>query len=525
MTTAPVTQARQTNSPFGLTFSVNPDAARIDGPAAVEQAFVNAAVMGRNISFFWDWTRDDELPALVKNVALAKARGFEVVINVIANAIPGIIAPDGYAKTFGNAATADKYVADVAYLAGLHPADLNVFAEVNLLAQYSPDEYAKYVPVYQRAYDAVKAVDPAVQVGASFLDLLWVGYKQQALPNTLGPHDFIGITSYPSGRFGSVSEMPADWYSQWRAAYPTDKLLLTEVGWDTSKPGAEAAQAEFIAALPKLLQYVNPQVVAYALEYDGNFYDPDHLSSSQTGYYANTLGVDPTTLFSAFNHTGLFNVDGSAKPAWQAALDLAFDFKPYQEPGPGLAYFNATQQQGGVINMDKAGPGGPDYLQWSYIYSGSDNIAMTTSAANVFIHTGSGSDAIEVTSGQNVLDGGSSSNFLTGGSGTDTFFTDARNTEPVWNTIRNFHAGDAATLWGFDPNVSKWWWDTGLSGATGYEGATLRANIVGGTGRTGNGVDASVTFTGLSVDQAHKLVVQSGTVGGADYLYFYNPGV
>ncbi len=519
------TQAKQTTSPFGLTFSVNPAAARVDGPAAVEQAFVNAAAVGRNISFFWDWTRDDELPALVQNVALAQARGFDVVINVIANAIPGIIAPSGYAPTFANAATADKYVADMAYLARLHPTDLNLFAEVNLLAQYSPSEYASYVPVYQRAYDAVKVADPAVQVGASFLDLLWVGYQQELLPGALGTHDFIGITSYPSGRFDTVSAMPSDWYSQWRAAYPTEKLLLTEVGWDTSKPGSEAAQADFIAALPKLLQNVNPQVVAYALEYDGNFYDAQQLSASQSGYYAGTLGVDPTSLFTAFNNTGLLRGDGTAKPAWQAALDLVFDFKPYQDPGPGLAYFNATQQQGGTIIMDKAGPGGPDYLQWSYIYTGSDNIAMTTGAPNVFIHTGSGSDAIEVVSGQNVIDGGSSSNFLTGGSGTDTFFTDARDPNPVWNTIRNFHAGDAATLWGFDPNVSKWWWDDGVSGATGYEGATLRANIVGGTGRTGNGVDASMTFTGMSVEQAHKLVVLSGTVGAGNYLYFYNPGV
>ena len=519
------TQARQTSSPFGLTFSVNPAAADIDGPAAVEQAFVNAAAVGRSISFFWDWTRDDELPALVKNVALAKARGFDVVINVIANAIPGIIAPDGYAKTFGNAATADKYVADMAYLAGLHPKDLNVFAEVNLLAQYSPDEYAKYVPVYSRAYDAVKAVDPAVQVGASFLDLLWVGYKQTALPNTLGKHDFIGITSYPSGRFASVSEMPVDWYSQWRATYPTDKLLLTEVGWDTSKPGSEAAQADFIAALPKLLQYTKPEVVAYALEYDGKFYDSEHLSSSQASYYNGTLGVDPNSLFSAFNNTGLFRTDGTAKPAWQAALDLQFDFKTYQDPGPGLAYFNASTQKGGVLNMDRAASGGPDYLQWTYIYSGPDNIAVTTDAANVFIHTGSGSDAITVSSGQNVLDGGSGSNFLTGGTGLDTFFTDARNTASVWTTIRNFHKGDAATLWGFDPAVSTWWWQDDVSGATGYTGATLRANIVGGAGREGNGVDASITFTGMSMDQARRLVVTTGVERDGPYMYFYNPGV
>lgn len=102
---------------------------------------------------------------------------------------------------------------------------------------------------------------------------------------------------------------------------------------------------------------------------------------------------------------------------------------------------------------------------------------------------------IQVSSGQNVLDGGSGSNSLAGDSGADTFFTNARNPGVVWNTIRNFHTGDAATLWGFDTQVSSYHWDSSLSGVSGSQGATLRADVVGGPGRTGNWIAASPRFS------------------------------
>ncbi len=169
--------------------------------------------------------------------------------------------------------------------------------------------------------------------------------------------------------------------------------------------------------------------------------------------------------------------------------------------------------------------GGPSYLNWQYIWTSSDGVALSTSAPNAFLHGGPGQDSIQVTSGQNVLDGGTGSNFLTGGSGIDTFFTDARGAGVVWNTLRNFHAGDAATLWGFVAGVSSYRWDATEGGAAGSTGATLRANIVGGSGRVGDGIDASITFAGLSVGQAKSLVVTTGSQPAGSYLYFYNPGV
>ncbi len=193
--------------------------------------------------------------------------------------------------------------------------------------------------------------------------------------------------------------------------------------------------------------------------------------------------------------------------------------KPPVPPGPVLAYQNETTKAGGLLNFAPADAGGPSYLQWQYIFGGTDTLAISTEAENVFIHGGNGTDAIQVKGGRNVLDGGLGSNFLTGGSGADTFFTDSRAPGVVWNTIRNFGAGDAATLWGFKAGISSYFWEDTAKGAPGSEGATLRANIVGGAGRTGDGIDASITFTGMSVAQAKQLHLVTGTQPAGDYLY------
>jgi Ca2+-binding RTX toxin-like protein len=108
-----------------------------------------------------------------------------------------------------------------------------------------------------------------------------------------------------------------------------------------------------------------------------------------------------------------------------------------------------------------------------------DNLNISTTTPNVFLHSGSGEDALQVGSGNNVLDGGTGSNFLFGGTGTDTFFVDARGaTADIWSTLANFHAGDAATVWGVTPKDFNLAWTNG-DGAAGFTGLTLDATAAG----------------------------------------------
>ena len=191
-------------------------------------------------------------------------------------------------------------------------------------------------------------------------------------------------------------------------------------------------------------------------------------------------------------------------------------------PAAAVAFLDSSlsETQGGTHALDAVGSaaGGPSYLQWRYIDAGPDQVAISSATPNTFLRGGSGLKALQVTNGRNILDGGTGSSFLTGGSGNDTFFVDTFYGTPVADTIRNFHAGDAVTVWGFVPGTSSYAIDA-TGGAPGFTGSTVRILNQGG------GVAATITFTGMSAAQVSGLQVATGTQAAGSYLYFYNPGV
>jgi serralysin len=161
----------------------------------------------------------------------------------------------------------------------------------------------------------------------------------------------------------------------------------------------------------------------------------------------------------------------------------------------------------------RAYSGPVSYLSGEFISIGPDTVNLSTTQANVFLKGGSGDDALQVSSGQNVLDGSTGSNFLVGGSGTDTFFVDGRGGGVTWSTIVNFHRGDSATLWGWNPGTSTMTWSEN-EGTPGFQGATLHASL------TGNGhIDDSLTFSGFTVAQAKGFHITTGSVDGNSYLH------
>jgi hypothetical protein len=190
-------------------------------------------------------------------------------------------------------------------------------------------------------------------------------------------------------------------------------------------------------------------------------------------------------------------------------------------PTAGLAIFDTTTGQ--PLSATAQPYTGPvSGLTSEYINITTDSLNISVSTPDWFIHSGSGNDAIAVNSGTNVLDGGTGSNFLTGGSGTDTFFVDDRGTTAdIWDTVNNFHAGDAATIWGVTPQDFNLTWVDG-QGATGYTGLTLHATVAGAP-------TASLTLAGFtSADLTNgTLTVSFGTtaatdgVPGSAYMYVH----
>jgi len=185
-------------------------------------------------------------------------------------------------------------------------------------------------------------------------------------------------------------------------------------------------------------------------------------------------------------------------------------------PVPGFAAFDTTTDQAAPsVIQPYTGP--VSGLQNEDIDITSDSLNISVSTPNWFIHSGSGNDAIAVSSGTNVMDGGTGSNFLSGGSRTDTFFVDDRGpAADIWSTVNNFHAGDAATIWGVTPQDFALTWVDG-QGAAGYTGLTLHATASGEP-------TASLTLAGFSQADLNngRLSVSFGTVGGSNYMYVYD---
>ena len=178
-----------------------------------------------------------------------------------------------------------------------------------------------------------------------------------------------------------------------------------------------------------------------------------------------------------------------------------------------LATDVTTSTSGSLDGINYTGP--VSYLQSEYAYTGSDNVVISANVANVFIHGGAAEEALAAKAGSNVLVGGTGSSWLVGATGadggTDTFFVDNRGGQTTWDTLLNFHAGDALTLWGFNAASGATTFEDN-KGAAGYQGETLHASL-------GNGTAASalVTFAGLSSTSA-QFTTSTGTANGIDYL-------
>ncbi|MBV9249200.1 MAG: hypothetical protein JO227_08165, partial [Acetobacteraceae bacterium] len=146
-------------------------------------------------------------------------------------------------------------------------------------------------------------------------------------------------------------------------------------------------------------------------------------SQAHTAYSISTAG-SAVLVTNAAEHDTLYNIqrinftDGFYNTQTQT-------FSPNAPSGGGFAATDVTTGKA-VATSPQSYSGPVAGLQNEFISVTPDNLNVSVSTPNWFIHTGSGQDAIAVSSGVNVLDGGTGSNFLTGGSGTDTFFVDDR---------------------------------------------------------------------------------------------------
>ena len=314
---------------FGIGFSL------ANYPNSTRDDYIDAlwdyVEIGGHSGFIWSWDKQYELEYRLSDVANIRAIGLKTFVQ-ISIAVLGVPSPpEGYAKSFADPATRALYLDNVRSYAETLPDYMNLATEVNFMYFWAWDEWNNYKTVYREAYDLIKEISPETKVGVSYHYGLFIWQRHFLLPYDLGPYDYIAFTSYPSwlvseGYYPSIADIPPDWYNIARRAYPSTPIIFSEIGWSSEGLGSPEEQEVFVQNLPRLMSMVHPELVSWVFLHDTTYFNPlwAELFSTRELALLEELSVDVPLLFTHFNGMGLKKIDGTSKPAWNAALTLDF---------------------------------------------------------------------------------------------------------------------------------------------------------------------------------------------------------
>lgn len=179
-------------------------------------------------------------------------------------------------------------------------------SEVNTYFASHPADLGNYLSLVGETYAAVKKVNPAVIVTASFqfeelVKMVSAGTTEWTMVTKLAPKlDAVAITTYPSILFNSPSDLPTDYYTRLRN-YTTKPVIIAESGWPSGgNRGSPQNQITFLDRLIFLTKDLKPQLLIWWFPHDW----------SEGGYPE------------AFATMGLRTSGGVPKPAWDKWLSI-----------------------------------------------------------------------------------------------------------------------------------------------------------------------------------------------------------
>jgi hypothetical protein len=289
--------------------------------ADIQQMFAMGKQVGTYAIFIYQWSQPDFKAVAEKVTEASHATGLIPVLALSPTQLGGargeLDLPANLNsvrhRSFSEKPIYESFLRDAVDLAKNKPPYLCLGTEINMLAFKDIHEYIYFAHIYKNAYTLVKKESPNTKVFVSFQwDFFYQMYKedpkkvdeQKKLIDIFRPElDVLAFTSYPADRFGSPSEIPADYYSTLsRYSKPGDPVMFMEIGWPSSGKGSLTSQQQFVARLPELLGPVHPMLVAWSLLYDVG-----------SGLPGGDLGS-----------TGLLNSDGGVKPALAEFEKLKF---------------------------------------------------------------------------------------------------------------------------------------------------------------------------------------------------------
>ena len=221
-----------------------------------------------------------------------------------------------------------------------------------------------------------------------------------------------------------------------------------------------------------------------------NLYD---TTRGQLGAIAGLGGhiANQTVVFGNWNYPAIFaRLEADAKLFTPGVPNPPVTVvSPPPPPASGVEQYLVENMTTGVVDWEdgQAYAGPVANVQNQFLHITTDNLNITATKPNNFIHTGSGNDAVDLSlfgpsgAGTNVVDCGGGSNFLIASISpfsVATVFIDIRAaTADTWTTAVNFHKGDAVTIYGVTPSAALDWEDG--QGAAGFTGLTLHAAAPG----------------------------------------------
>lgn len=205
-----------------------------------------------------------------------------------------------------------KCAADAADFASRYqPRYLGLGVNTDALYTRSPGNFNKFTRLFDRTYNAVKAVSPGTKVFTIFQLEKMKGLNGGLYGGTNDPGknlwflldefpraDLIAFNTYPGMVYKTPSEIPADYFTGIKA-YTDKPLAVSGTGWQSAGgaagwPGSEELQAEYVRVFFERSKGLDLQFSAWSYLYDA------------------------TALKEPFNSMGLVRGDGTFRPAWHA---------------------------------------------------------------------------------------------------------------------------------------------------------------------------------------------------------------
>lgn len=187
-----------------------------------------------------------------------------------------------------------------------------------------PEDYARWVTFYNRAYDAIKAVSPETKVGPVLQYERMAGVGQinnwnESHWGALETHDLskvdiVGITFYPWFSVATPQELPDDYLDPLLERIGDIPIAITETGWPAEYFGdrqlpwqaSPPHQLAFIDALERVLAGKNIEILNWAFLYPLGFSEEEEV----------------VLVWELFGPLALYDREGNPRPAYEAWIEF-----------------------------------------------------------------------------------------------------------------------------------------------------------------------------------------------------------